>query len=54
MTMLPTGKKNGAIIIKENELQTGEPHSLRCNRNKIRSSLVSFAKSGHVKKDCPK
>ena len=31
------------------------PHSLRNNRNRIRSSLVSFAKKcGHVKKDCLK
>ena len=44
MTMLQTRKKNGAIIIKENELQTVEPHSLKCNKNKIRSSLISFAR----------
>ena len=43
-TMLPTRKGKGIITIKENELQRMGPHNLRGNKNKIRSSLVSFAR----------
>ena len=40
-----TGKRKGIVTIKANELQIVRPHSLRCNRNKIRSSLISFARN---------
>ena len=36
--------KKRTVTVKENELQTVGPHNLRCNRNRIRSSLISFAR----------
>ena len=46
MTMLPIGKEKEIVIVivKTKKLQTMRPHNLRCNRNKIRSLLVSFAR----------
>ena len=44
MTMLPIGKGKRTITVKEKELQVVGPHSLRCNRNMIKLSLVSFAR----------